>query len=141
MIRKGMLRDRRASQMAEAAIVLPVILIAVGLQLDGVRAGAVSVQSCNAAYYGARVGSVAKEAPEGFALDATNYALANSAVRADSLQIGVFSSGNRRTGGGVYVAIAWKVETFFSGLCDLFGGICPRYIEGQCGATFKKEGW
>jgi hypothetical protein len=54
-----MLTDRRAGQMAEAAVSIPAVLLILVLALNVSRAGFAALAARNAANYGARVASVA----------------------------------------------------------------------------------
>ena len=134
-----MLSNRRGSNMAEAAITMPVVLLVMMFAINVSIAGAASVAATQAANYGARIGSVAIKDDQYYAMNAAQYAMNNSGLRIDySVYANVTPYHN---GGYSYVAVYWKVPVYLSGLCDLFGGGCPKYFTGTSAATWKKEGW
>jgi Flp pilus assembly protein TadG len=134
-----MFLDRRGSNMAEAAITMPVVLLVLMFTLNLSIAGAASVAASNAANYGARIGAVAIINDQYYAMNAAQFAMNNSGLRIDySVYAEVTPYHN---GGYSYVAVSWKVQSYLAGLCNLFGGGCPKYFTGTSIATYKKEGW
>jgi hypothetical protein len=134
-----MLFDRRGSNMAEAAITMPVVMLVLMFTINVSIAGAASVAASQAANYGARIGAVAIKNDEAYAMMAARDAMDSSGLRIDySVYAKVTPLHN---GGFSYVAVSWKVPVYLSGLCNLFGKVCPEYFEGTSAATWKKEGW
>jgi hypothetical protein len=92
----------------------------------------------NAADYAARVGGVARDNP---------YRWAEQSVQASLRQAGAqgnyayFIQADEDRGGLITVIVYWEYPTLFSGLCDLFGGGCPKNFSGSETAVWKREGW
>jgi hypothetical protein len=133
-----MLRDCRASEMAESAITLPVILLVLMLVINGLLAGYTSLSAAAAADHGARAGARTAKFPE---IEANNKAY-ESLARArmgGSYAVGV--QVDQQAGGGVKVMVAWRYPSILAGLCHFFGGGCKPYFEGAAVSTQKREGW
>ena len=132
-------RDRRGSNMAEAAITLPVVMLVLMAVLNVSIAGAASVAASQAANYGARIGAVSTHNSALAAFTAANYAMENSGLHTGySVDWPIVTEGDN--GGYSFVAVHWTVPFYFSGLCRLFGGNCKDF-SGTGTATWKKEGW
>jgi hypothetical protein len=136
-----MLFDRRGSNMAEAAITMPVVMLVLMFTINVSIAGAASVAASNAANYGARIGAVATDPgrDQAYAMNAAKYAMDNSGLRVDYSVFALITPAHN--GGYSYVAVSWKVPVYLAGLCNLFGKVCPEYFEGTSASTWKKEGW
>ena len=76
---KRWIYDRRGD-MAEAAVTLPVVLLATFAMINLALAGFASVNAANAANYGARIGSVSQENPSAVAVAAANQMISNARV-------------------------------------------------------------
>jgi hypothetical protein len=132
---KRWLCDRRGD-MAEAAITLPVVLLATFAMINLALAGFASVNAANAANYGARIGSVSQENPTGVSVAAANQMIANAPIGDYS----VSSSGGGDPGVLLAVRVDWRVPNFFRGLLNFFGADIGDF-SGTSVAYFRQEGW
>jgi hypothetical protein len=138
MAKRGMWMDGRGAEMAEAAVVLPVVLLLLLFVINGSMAGYTSMAAASAAEEGAKAGAVARDHPEAWASAAVAASMAKSRAGGGytcSVKI------DPEPGGGVKVMVAWSYPSMLSGLCRYFGGNCPRYFSGVSIATRKREGW
>lgn len=135
----GMLNDRRGSNMAEAAVTLPVVLLLLMLIVNMSLAGYSALAAANAASYGARAGAVARENSKGWAYAAAQTALGQSGAPGNFDFIDVRAEDE--PGSAVRVTVYWSYPTIFAGLCAYFGDACPREFSGSATAVWKKEGW
>lgn len=134
----GMIRARRGSNMAEAAIAMPIVVLVVLFAINASAAGYCAMSAANAANYGARIGAVAQKQPEEWARNAAWASLRQSHapgvfvvdVRAEKYPSGV-----------VIVSIAWAYPSIMKGLCSMFSDNCPSRFYGTVTSTWKKEGW
>jgi hypothetical protein len=134
-----MLTDKRASEMAEAAISIPVVLLVLVLALNVTRAGYAAMAARNAANYGARVGAVAGSNPRQYAQSAAETSLRQSGVTGDfTIDAQVNGEG---PGGIVSVTVGWSTKTLLAGICSLFGEGCPAKFRGEARAVWRREGW
>jgi Flp pilus assembly protein TadG len=134
-----MLSCRRGSNMAEAAITMPVVLFVL---LFGINVSLVShtaLVAANAASYGARVGAVSQQNSQFWAEAAARTALGANRTGGHFDQ--PFAQVDENPGGVVSVSIHWTYPSIYSGLCSLFGGACPEKYEGTAVSVWKKEGW
>jgi hypothetical protein len=137
-MRRGMLRERRGAEMAEAAITLPVVVLVLIFVINGASAGYTAMAAANAANYAAKVGAQAWEHPEEWASAAVVEAMRKShAGGGYSYSVKVVD----QPGGVVKVMVSWSYPSMLSGLCRLVGGNCPKYYGGTATATRKREGW
>jgi Flp pilus assembly protein TadG len=135
-----MLTCRRGSNMAEAAITMPVVLLVLLFTINLSMASYTAVSAASAANYAARVGAVSEFNPEDNARRAVQKALANTGAGGT---FGYFIKADDTIGGGVLVVVAWKYPSYLSGLCRLFGvggDRCPSYFSGYASSVWKKEG-
>jgi hypothetical protein len=132
---RGLASDRRGD-MAEAAVTLPVVLLATLALVNLTIAGFASVNAANAANYGARVGSVTQTDSGSAAVSAAHRMLANAEVG----QYGVTASGGGQPGSLLAVTVDWSVPNYFNGLLRLFGGDVQEF-SGRTIAYFRQEGW
>lgn len=123
--------------MAEAAITMPVVLMVLMFAINVSLASYSAVSAAGAANYAARVGAVSELHAEEYAMSAVKKAIANSGAGGEFFY---FVKCDEGIGGGVLVAVFWRYPSYFSGLCDLFGGSCPRYFSGYATSVWKKEG-
>jgi Flp pilus assembly protein TadG len=134
-----MLTDKRGSEMAEAAISIPVVLMILLFALNVTRAGYAAMAARNAADYGARVGAVAGANPRQYAQSAAETSLRQSGVS------GGFTVDAQVTGEGpgeiVSVTVEWRTKTLLAGICTLFGEGCPAEFHGEARAVWRREGW
>jgi hypothetical protein len=134
-----MLIDKRGSNMAEAAISIPVVLLILALANSVSRAGTVAMAARNAADYGARVGAVAGGNAKQWAEDAANASLEQAGIS------GAFPAEAMVIGGGddqaIVVIVRWESPTILSGFCSLYGTECPLMYYGEARAVRKVERW
>jgi Flp pilus assembly protein TadG len=133
-----MLTSRRGSNMAEAAITMPVVLLMLLFGINLSLASYTAVAAANAANYGARLGAVSRDNPEYWALAGVKGALAQSNAP------GKFSYAvqvDETAGGAIQVYVFWTYPNHLSGLCNMFGDSCPENFSGTSSATYKREGW
>jgi hypothetical protein len=128
-------RDQRG-EMAEAAVTLPIVMLAVLALVNLTIAGFASVNAANAANYGARVGSVNQESPAGVAVAAANQMISNAPIG----DYEVTASGGGAPGSLLAVTVHWEVPNFFQGLMSLFGREMGDF-SGSAVAYFRQEGW
>jgi hypothetical protein len=133
-----MLTHKRAAEMAEAAVALPVVILVLFFVINGMLAGHCAMVAAIAANEGADAGAAAQKNPEQWA----------SMAIADALQRykggGTFKYGvnaDKEPGGAVKVMVAWSYPSILSGLCRYFGGKCPQSFGGVTTVTRKREGW
>jgi hypothetical protein len=122
--------------MAEAAVTLPVVMLATLALVNLAIAGFASVNAANAANYGARIGSVNQMNPAGAAVVASHQMLATAPVG----QYGVSAFGGGPPGSLLAVTVDWRVPNYFNGLLSLFGAGVPDF-SGRTVAYFRQEGW
>ena len=130
------LRSLQGSTMAEAAITLPVVLLAAFAMINLALAGFASVNAANAANYGARAGSVAQTGAVGAALSAANRAVSTAGVG----EYRVTASGGGAPGVQISVSVTWQVPNYFSGLAAFFG-VGGEDFSGTVRSSFRQEGW
>jgi hypothetical protein len=130
-----LLHDPRG-EMAEAAVTLPVVMLAALALVNLTIAGFASVNAANAANYGARVGSVSQENPSGVAVVAANQTLASTPI-GDYI---VSASGGGPPGALLAVIVRWEVPNYFKGLMSFFGASLDDF-SGTTVAYFRQEGW
>ena len=134
-----MLSDKRAGNMAEAAISMPVVLLILVFGLNMARAGYAAMAARNAANYGARIGAVAGSNPYQYAKTAAETSLRQSGANGDfATEVLVEGEG---PGSVIAVTVTWSTPTIMSGLCRLFGEGCPATFNGQARAVWRREGW
>ncbi|MBN2084215.1 MAG: pilus assembly protein [Anaerolineales bacterium] len=130
--------DRRGAEMAESAVVLPVVMLVLMFVINGSLAGYTAMSAANAANEGARAGAVARSNPEQWASAAVSAALRKSRAGGSyTFSVKV----DQEPGGAVKVMVAWSYPSMLSGLCNYFGGDCPEHFGGVTTATRKREGW
>jgi Flp pilus assembly protein TadG len=136
-----MIRCKRGSNMAEAAITMPVVLLVLLFGINASLAGYTGMAAYNAANYGARVGAVTRN-PD-YAKFWAEAAAATSLKQSHAT--GIFGAPTARVdtdpGGAVVVSITWVYPSIFGGLCNFFGHICPDRFQGTAVSAWKKEGW
>jgi len=132
---QGWVHDRRGD-MAEAAVTLPVVLLATFAMINLALAGFASVNAANAANYGARIGSVSQENPAAVAASAANQMISNAPIG----KYTVSSSGGGEPGVLLAVRVDWSVTNFFRGLLHFFGADVANF-SGTSVAYFRQEGW
>lgn len=132
---RSLIRDQRG-EIAEAAVTLPVVMLATLALVNLTIAGFASVNAANAANYGARIGSVNQENPAGVAVAAARQMLANAPVG----EYGVSASGGGPPGALLAVSVEWTVPNYFNGLLALFGADIGEF-SGTTVAYFRQEGW
>jgi Flp pilus assembly protein TadG len=138
LMHRGILSDTHAVEMAESAVVLPVVILAMMFVINGSLAGYTAMAASYAADEGARVGAIARSNPEEWASAAVSAALRKSRAGGSyTFSVKV----DQEPGGAVKVMVAWSYPSMLSGLCHYFGGSCPDYFGGVTTATRKREGW
>jgi hypothetical protein len=133
-----MLRDCRASEMAESAITLPIVLLVLMLVINGLLAGYTGLSAAAAADAGARAGARTNRFPE---VSANNAAWTSIVYTRMGGRYQVGTQVDDQPGGAVKVFVAWRYSSMLSGFCKFFGGDCKPYFEGYSVSTHKKEGW
>ena len=128
-------KDQRG-EMAEAAVTLPIVMLATLALVNLTIAGFASVNAANAANYGARIGSVNQIDPSGVAVAAA-YQMANRVPVGDYV---VTASGGGPPGAQLAVTVQWQVPNYFQGLLNLFGADIGDF-SGVSVAYFRQEGW
>lgn len=123
--------------MAEAAITLPVVLLAALLLINGAMAGFAAVNAANAANVGARMGSVTQGNAAAAATAAAWQALSHAPV--GEYRVRAFGGG--APGVPIVVQVDWEVPSFLGGLMSLFGRSGPQKFSGTATAVFRGEGW
>jgi hypothetical protein len=132
-----MLIDKRGSNMAEAAIAIPVVLLILALANSVSRAGCVAMAARNAADYGARVGAVAGSNAPQWAKDAANASLEQAGI-SGALPAEAFLMDGDQT---IVVIVRWVSPTVLSGFCSLYDQNCPMNFYGEARAVRKVERW
>jgi Flp pilus assembly protein TadG len=135
----GMIRNRRGSNMAEAAITMPIVVLVILFALNVSAASYTAIAAAAAANYGARVGAVSREDPDVWAYGAANASIQNSKAGGTIYVSGV--QVDKAPGGVVVVTVHWEYPSIMHGLCSLFGSNCPETFEGDAQSAWKKEGW
>jgi Flp pilus assembly protein TadG len=139
--RKGrtMLSCRRGSNMAEAAVTMPVVLFVLMFGINVSLASYTAMVAADAAGYGARVGAVSRINPKMWAETAAQTSCNQSSV--GSLCTKIYAQVDPKPGGAVTVSVTWRYPSYLAGLCSLFGGGCDQDFGGTEVAVWKKEGW
>ncbi|MEW6406179.1 MAG: hypothetical protein AB1649_30710 [Chloroflexota bacterium] len=133
-----LLFSRRGDEFAEAAIALPVIVLATIALMNLTMAGFASVNANNAANYGARVGSVHQQGPAGAAYDAAFQSISYAKIGDYSVSV----AGGGFPGAQIIVQVDWSVPNLMGGLLAFFGGSeLGADIEGSAVSAFRQEGW
>ncbi len=127
----------RGSTMAEAAITLPVVLLAAFAMINLALAGFASVNAANAANYGARAGSVAQVNPASAAYSAAQRTISNARIG----EYRVSASGGGAPGVQITVSVTWSIPNYFSGLAAFFGVGGEEEFSGTVRSSFRQEGW
>jgi len=129
------LHDRRASELTEAALTIPVVFL---LLLGIVQFGIVvygSQMAKEAARHGARTGSVAQDYPAARAyLAAMNYA--ESAFPIGDPEVTILAPGGV-VGSELRIRVTYRVPNLVGGFPGMPGG--PYVVYGE--ATARQEGW
>ena len=133
------LRDRRAAEMMEFALIVPIVLAIVVGMLQMAVVGYASQMAKEAARHGARTGSVAQDDPAGRAYVAA-YNHAASSFPISEPQVLVLAPGGV-TGTELRIRVAFVVPNYFSAVGRLLPGLPhePFVVFGE--ATARQEGW
>jgi len=123
--------------MAEAAVTLPVVLLAALLMINGAMAGFAAVNAANAANMGARVGSVTQGNAAAAAVAAAQDVLSRAPVGTYRVR----AWGGGAPGVPIVVQVDWEVPSFLGGLTAFFGRSGPQRFSGTATAVFRGEGW
>lgn len=132
-----LLVSKRASELAEIALVAPIMVFLILGLINFTMMGFASVNANNAANYAARVGSVNQQNPGPAA-----YAAALESV--SHAEIGDYQasvSGGGFPGAQINVVVTWTVPNFLSSLAALLGGDLDRDFTGTATSVFRQEGW
>jgi hypothetical protein len=133
-----MLTHKRAAEMAEAAVALPVVILVLFFVINGMLAGYTAMVAAAAANEGAEAGATAQNNPGQWA----SAAIADALKRYNGAGTFTYSvNADEEPGGAVKVMVAWSYPSILSGLCRYFGGKCPEYFGGVTTVTRKREGW
>lgn len=128
---------RSRGSMAEAAVTLPIIMLATLALVNLAIAGFVAVNANNAANYGARLGATAQSNPAAVAQSNAQARLTNAV---GTYTVAIVASGGTR-GDLLGVRVHWRYPNFFAGLTAFFGVTSGPFIEGDATAYFRQEGW
>lgn len=133
------LRDRRAAEMMEFALTVPIVLVIVVGMLQMAVVGYASQMAKEAARHGARTGSVAQDDPAGRAYYAA-YTHAASTFAVSQPQVQILAPGGV-TGSELRVRVTFVVPNYFSAVGRLLPGLPsePFVVFGE--ATARQEGW
>lgn len=123
--------------MAEAAVTLPVVLLAALLMINATIAGFAAVNAANAANVGARMGSVAQGNAAAVAIATANQALSHAPVGTYRVR----AWGGEAPGVPIVVQVDWEVPSFLGGLTAFFGRPGPAKFSGTATAVWRGEGW
>jgi Flp pilus assembly protein TadG len=129
--------DQRG-EMAEAAITTPVVIL---LMLAIINLGMVvfaQQAAQNAANYGARIGSVAQDAPAARAAAAARQAAQHTMI--GNYSVAVLAPGGV-AGQTLAIEVRYTVPNFFGGLGALYPGLPDGPFAGRARALFRQEGW
>lgn len=124
-------------EFAQAAIVMPFILLATIALMNLSLAGFASIIANNAANYGARIGSVHQQGPAAAAYNAAVQSASATGVGEYSVSV----SGGGFPGAQITVRVDWNVANLMGGLLAFFGGSSAGEISGSAVSTFRQEGW
>lgn len=130
---------QRGQALAEAAMILPVVLLAVLGLVNLGQAAYVANTAKNAAQYGARMGSVAQGNAVGLAVSAAQQQVAG-APGGGTYAVSVIAPGGER-GTTLALRVHWSVPNYIQGLLGLLGAGAPARWEGDADAYFRQEGW
>jgi len=128
----------RRGEIAEAAITLPVVMLAVLALINLSLAGFAAVNANNAANFGARMGSVAQRNPAVLAVASANQSLGVASVGDYNARV-VAAGGGR--GQLLAVQVDWEVPNLFGGLARFFGAETGDTLRGAATSYFRQEGW
>lgn len=130
-----LLRARRAAEILEASVTLPIVLLLLlGILQMGVTVYG-SQMAKEAARHGARVGSVAQDNPAGRAVAAA-YSFAHEALPVGQPQVQILAPGGI-VGTELRIRVTYRVPNLFGGFPGLPSG--PFVVFGE--ATARQEGW
>lgn len=126
------MRDRRGSELIEAGLTLPIVLLVLMaiIQFGIVVYGAQMAKE--AARHGARMGSVAQGNAAGVAAAAA-YQFARSALPIGNPRVQILAPGGV-VGSELRIRVSYDVPSFFGGL-----GLGPFRVYGE--ASARQEGW
>ena len=124
--------------MAEAAIALPVVLLAAFFMVNASLAAYTAGVAMNAASYGARIGAVTRHDAGSEAAGAASAMLSNTQAGSASFEVGAVAQDT--PGGYTVVSVKWTLPNWYSSLAAFFGGSAPDFSNTAV-AAFKKEGW
>ena len=139
MFRHNLSRRDRGQALTEAALILPVVLLAVLGLVNLGQAAFVANTAKNAAQYGARMGSVAQANVVGVAVNAAHQQVAG-APGGGAYAVTVIAPGGER-GTTLALRVHWSVPNYIQGLLGLLGTGAPAHWEGEADAYFRQEGW
>jgi hypothetical protein len=135
-----MIRNRRASNMAEAAIAMPVVVLVILFALNVSAASYTAIAAAAAANYGARVGAVSQKDARVWAEGAARAYVQQARVAKNTIK-SVVAQVDPTPGGVVTVTVEWEYPSIMHGLCSYFGPNCPAKFSGRAVSVWKKEGW
>ena len=132
-------KDKRGD-MAEAAIVLPVLALLIAALLSFGMAAWTANTANNIAQRAARAASVV----QGDAGARATLALNTANQLIPLYHYGMYQAsvqGGSGPGDSVTVQVRWTAPNWFKGLGVLFGGLFSQDFNGSATAAFRVEGW
>jgi hypothetical protein len=128
--------NRRGDEFAQSAIAFPIVVLLLFALFNLATAGFASVNSANAANYGARIGSVQQHGSAGAAYSAAMESISHAPI--GDYQVSV--SGGGFPGATIVVDVNWSVPNYMAPLISFFGGSSGD-LGGSASSTFRQEGW
>lgn len=122
--------------MVEAAVTMPLLLLATFALINFALVGHARNSAQNAANHGARVGAVTASGAGAAARQATEGLMANCFCT-----YSVTVSAASAPGGTVTVNVAWTVPSYMDGFLQVMGGSAQDEFSGTVSASHRKEGW
>jgi hypothetical protein len=134
-----MLTHKRATEMAEAAVALPVVILILFFVVNGMLAGYTAMVAAMAANEGAEAGATAQNNPGQWA----SAAIADALKRYNGAGTFTYSvNADEEPGGAVKVMVAWSYPSIHPfGIVQIFWREMPGIFGGVTTVTRKREGW
>ncbi|MBN1887894.1 MAG: pilus assembly protein [Thermoflexales bacterium] len=133
--------DDKRGDMAEAAIVLPIISLLIAALISVAMAAWTANTANHIAQRAARVASVT----QGTAADRSAIAVSTANSLAANFGYGTYTTtvvrGGSQAGDVVIVQVNWAAPNWFRGFAILYPGLLDRDFSGQATAAFRVEGW
>ena len=134
--RPSCLHASSKGDMVEAAVTMPLLLLATFALINFALVGHARNTAQNAANHGARVGAVTASGAGTAAQRETERLLTHCFCSPT-----VTASADGAPGGTVTVDVAWSVPNYMGDVLRLFGGNFEGDFSGTVSASRRKEGW